>query len=243
MSRNKKIKGDILRKHYGNDFIRKFAIKKLFSFEDNSKKNKNLEEQIAFTKLAVDKILQNDVCEICDVMVDENSKPDILASNIPQFSDFEDGTKRLCEIIVNSGNTGLTYIEMGKYLLGLGKSDQAYQKYGENHSKLGCFLGLVNIKKISRVSKIYISPLGLVFNDLKDEKKDLLLKQLSFRIPVINKILSDSRKRETDIFSNVSSELAKSTAERRIPNIRFILNYIHENVPNEKDCFSRIEMK
>ncbi|HZJ76488.1 MAG TPA: hypothetical protein VFC70_02155, partial [Oscillospiraceae bacterium] len=76
-------------------------------------------------------------------MVIDKSAPKIMTDNIPQYSSYTDGTKKLINILRMAGDNGPSFKEIGIYLLGGGRSDVAYIKYGENHAKLAREYGLV----------------------------------------------------------------------------------------------------
>ena len=95
----------------------------------------------------------------------DKSDPKITTDNIPQYSSYIDGTKKLINILRMAGDIGPTFKEIGVYLLGSGKSDTAYVKYGENHAKLAREYGLVYFIR-SGSYKVYLTKLGKIVEQL-----------------------------------------------------------------------------
>jgi hypothetical protein len=170
-------------------------------------------------------------------------KISVNARNIPQYSSLIDGTEKITGILLSSGNTGLSFDELGQYLTYPGKSDVAYKKYGENHSKLAALLGLAIIDQRNPKSLVYATVFGKVFKNFKPNDRERLLVRLIYRIPVIQKIVLAAKTGKTTISEHLSV-LSPTTQQRRRPNVANLINFINKYSEEEmKELMGRIEMR
>jgi len=161
-----------------------------------------------------------------------HSKEDVLPSNIPQFSSFPDAYSVTPKILFLSGQS-ITYDELGTYLdNGKDKTEIAKRKYGENHSKLATLLDLAVIFSDSNSYKIGLSILGAAFVKRSDEEKRAVVARLLFRVPIIQKILTNAIANEVNIESELQC-LSRQTMIRRRPNIAAMINFIHDSVSED----------
>ena len=147
----------------------------------------------------------------------------IFASDVFQFSDFEHATTKLCSQINCTENAGLNFIDIGKLLYDddILRNDAAVRKYGENHIKMAEAIGLA----FKNDKAYYLSPLGCVFNELTETDKNKLIVRLILR----NKLISQSLLAAQQDVVNMEAflyDLAKSTYERRKPNIKFVIDIL-----------------
>lgn len=153
----------------------------------------------------------------------------LTSYQIPQFSDFQKGAYKLPILINENNNVGYTFTEIGKLLLGPGKKNGAYCKYGENHSKLAESLGLVYIT--SKPKYVYLSDLGIKFINLSQNDKELFLKYQIYNMPLVKHIFNTCFTKSIDIVDFIIevSGLSLSTAKRRSSNVKNLIEILLED--------------
>ena len=162
-------------------------------------------------------------------MVIDKSVPKIMTDNIPQYSSYNNGTKRLINILRMAGNNGPSFREIGIYLLRDGKSDVAYIKYGENHAKLAREYGLAYFTR-SGSCKVYLTKLGKIIEQSDDDFQNDILVKLSLRIPIIQHCFKNLIFSPKDVEGLLNNYLSKSTALRRKNNVLIIINMINSKL-------------
>lgn len=167
----------------------------------------------------------------------------ITPSNIPQFSSFNSGTIDLVKKLLDSGNYGSDFIKLGKYLTNSKKNDVAYRKYGENHAKLGTILGLSFIDTTSRPNQIFLTELGKIFYSLTKEKQVEYIIKMCIRIPLIKTTMKTAMYEKVKITELLDSYLSGTTIKRRLPNIMYFFEYMHNHLQNDilMNLFNNIE--
>ena len=160
--------------------------------------------------------------DLVDVIKKADTKV-ITAKEVFQFSNFDDCTERICKVLKEVNNPGLTFLEAGKLLLDDGKArtDTAYTKYGENHLKTGELLGLI----FSLSNTYFLSAIGTVYCDLSEDNKARLLTRLVLRSRLVSRLLSASEKGTVDMRQFLYM-LSDSTYVRRRSNIKRVLNVL-----------------
>ncbi len=155
----------------------------------------------------------------------------ITCKDIPQFSSLEDATNRYCQVLDEHKDTGFKFDEIGRLLLndGLSRTIGAYRKYGENHSKTACHLGLSQ----NLYNNFYLSSLGKVYNSLTESDRNALIARTSLRNPLYAKIFSMAEYQDINI-TYLCQSLSKSTLKRRRSNIMKICNIILEQCQLEE---------
>ena len=156
--------------------------------------------------------------------INVNINYDIIESkDVFQFSNINNATFRLSEILTYQGNPGLSYLDIGKLLLNDGKTrtDVAYIKYGENHAKTSSSLGLSY--EMSHIT--FVSCIGMISDKLSIEEKERLLVRLILRNKLIWKIYSAAQ------LGNVKARelfymLSESTYTRRRSNLSTIFKIL-----------------
>ncbi len=161
----------------------------------------------------------------------------INAANIPQYSNFDD-----CISLVNGLNSiyprSMTYVECGKFLSSDGKSDIAYRKYGENHSKLAMLMLFLSSERGKNI-ELRSTKLALVWEKLcKDEQNKLIL-ILILRIPIVRICIYDSLSREIDL-RNYMSDLSPKTVTRRAGNVYKLVRMVVKDSANNVDILENI---
>lgn len=173
--------------------------------------------------------------EICSTSIEQlilialtqNRLCEISAKNIPQFSNFCDGSYNATKIVTNTFEMNLNYLKVGKMLLPIGKRDTAYIKYGENHLKLAQGLGLIEIS-----NGIQIRPTDLGEKSLKIERLNFeeLATRLIFRIPVVCELFKQLVIGPVSSCEYLIQFLSESTAGRRATNLRFLVKRVINNL-------------
>ncbi|MDD4001079.1 MAG: hypothetical protein PHX62_09360 [Bacilli bacterium] len=151
----------------------------------------------------------------------------ITSNNVFQFSCLEDATSNICTKILQQGDLGLNYVEIGKILLDkdeIKRNEVALRKYGENHSKTAKELSLVQFK----THYCFLSCVGKAFIKLDDEKRSRILSRLSLRSPLIKNLLLKSLNGRVFLKEELVF-LSDTTIKRRLPNIRRIISLLNDN--------------
>ena len=140
-----------------------------------------------------------DIAEIpCSLFVDhvisKMAREGITTNDIPQFSDWGDGTDGVCCKILAAGDSGFNHFEIGKMLRGGGVSVRdvkshkfviACRKYGEGHAKLARSLGL-----LQECEKVYfLSCIGRCWRDVPNILKERLYTRFLLRTRFICTLL------------------------------------------------------
>jgi hypothetical protein len=170
-------------------------------------------------------LLSTDIYSIIKLIAKTKDRDIVDASNIPQYSNLEDATNGVVEILVKSGEEGITFDQMGYYLNGKQRNDVANRKYGENHAKLATLLDIANINSSNTSALISSSVLGKAYYKLSTENRELILARLALRIPAIQNILIDAINGYISVDKHLS-HLSIQTQKRRKPNVVAILEYI-----------------
>lgn len=165
--------------------------------------------------------------EIQSILDYINGLSDLFISvrDVFQFSNIDNATYRLCEKL-KVNNPGLTFIEGGRLLLDDGKErkDTAYIKYGENHLKTACDLGLV----FELTGEYFLSCLGFIINDLNDIEKEKLLVRLVLRTKLIERLYKAAKNGEVNMRQFLYM-ISDSTYVRRKVSIKTILNILRNS--------------
>lgn len=150
----------------------------------------------------------------------------LTAKDVFQFSNLDDATLRICKILRDKGNPGVTYLHAGTLLLddGLIRKKTALIKYGENHLKTAEALGL--LYGLTRV--YFLSCLGYVIMNLSESDFDKLIVRLVLRNRLIRKLYDASKNGRVDVRQFLYM-LSNSTYLRRKSNIKSILNILNNS--------------
>ena len=176
-------------------------------------------------KRVVDTLLSLSHKEIIDI-IDQYPITSIDVSTVPQYSDFEDSTTRLIEVL---GEGQFTYEELGQKLYEGTNSHQSNTKYGENQAKLGTLLDLAIIREINdsigKRKVVSISPLGKYISTLEPAIQDEILCKLCYRIEIIQQLIIHTKdNNEVKMLDILSKTGAKSsTITRRSPNVKELI--------------------
>lgn len=163
---------------------------------------------------------------ILDYILSEQEDEPILSGDVFQFSNLDDATYRICSLLADANNTGVTYLNAGKLLLNDGKirTDSALIKYGENHLKTAASLGL-----LFEITKTYfLSYIGYVINEFNEEGRQKLLVRLTMRNKLIKRLYRASQNGDVDM-RQFFFMLSDSTYLRRRSNVKKIIHLLSDS--------------
>lgn len=166
------------------------------------------------------------IADFLDYIFQELGEEGITAKDIFQFSNFEDCTVNLCNLLKSCNNPGVTHIDAGRLLLSDGKKrkDGAYTKYGENHLKTGLLLGLI----FSITNTYFLSSIGMVYNEINENTRYKLLTRLILRNKLVIRMIRATRNGKVNMRQFLYM-LSDSTFIRRRSNIKTILGILAES--------------
>ena len=168
-------------------------------------------------------ILEIPIQEIIEEIKNSDEEIQLTAKDVMQFSSFDDATIRMCRVLKEIDNPGVTYIEAGKLLLNDGqkRKDGAYTKYGENHLKTSAIIGLT----FELTNTYFLSSLGQVVDVLDDDEAERLITRLILRGSLVKRLIRASFNGKVDV-RNMLYMLSDSTYVRRKSNIKGVLKYL-----------------
>lgn len=149
----------------------------------------------------------------------------VMASDVFQFSDFDDATINICKKISDAGNCGLKFKDVAKLLLtdNIPRNDVALSKYGENHIKTAESMGLA-FKNDSKI--YYLSAWGCVFDELSKDAQEKLLLRLIVRNKLISQLFIAAIHGAFDLEAFLY-DLSRSTYLRRRTNINRVIEWLN----------------
>lgn len=150
----------------------------------------------------------------------------IDSSDVPQLSNYEDAFYNIVNILIENGDTGYRYIEMGKMLQndGVVRNEIADRKYGENHAKAAEYLGYLYSLKFY----YYVSCLGYCVNDLDDSEKKRFFVRLLLRTNLFKFVYLCTKNGPMEM-SRALDILSPSTYRRRLSSLKLVLNSLKES--------------
>lgn len=178
------------------------------------------------------------VSQLLEVVLSMHKEEQIAPKDVFQFSNLEDATFRVCQVIKEINNPGVNTLEAGNLLLDDDKKRKktAIVKYGENHVKTAEAFGL--LYELTHV--YFLSCLGCIQDLLSKEEKKKLLLRLVLRNKLIRNMYVASFNGEVHMRQFLYM-LSDSTYVRRRSNIRSILNVLEESDEyNFSEFLSRI---
>lgn len=151
----------------------------------------------------------------------------IIPKDVFQFSSLEAGTVKICNVLNEAGNPGVTFIQAGKLLLddGTQRKDGAYIKYGENHLKTAEALGLL----YELTHTYFVSCIGTVYSKLSEEDRYKLTVRLFLRNKFVARLIKATAAANVDARQFLYM-LSDSTYTRRKSNIKCILRFLQESM-------------
>jgi len=202
---------------YDNEIIKLFYLYPL----DNETLNSYSSEQLERVYATIGKILlKTKWTTIMNIIeANRNAISSLTPSNIPQFSKL--GHVFDIVEIVKSNPDG--NFQLYGYFFNKTGSKGAQTKYGENHYKVAALLGLTKKNK-----PFDITPLGDYYLTLNGNEKTIFRTKLFLQIPIIQKILVESKYKELNGIQLMKISLASSTAIRRRGNVKAMLNLVFD---------------
>lgn len=163
----------------------------------------------------------------------------LTSDDVLQYSDLYDATINICSKFKINGDSGYRFIEIGKMLEndGIDREDGAYRKYGENHSKVGENIGL--LQKIDFT--YYLSCLGAVLDLLTDIQQEEIINRLLLRNKLIRRLIYKSIAYSESSYSYECGFLKESTMNRRKANIKKIIKKVAECSIKYKDEILKVK--
>lgn len=160
-------------------------------------------------------------------VLDDSFYCELSPSMIMQFSNLENGTIKLTELLYNGDC--LSYPEIGKKLID-SEELSAATKYGENHSKLAREFDLVSIER-ERPAKVKITNFGKYFAFFDREDQIKLIKILALRDQLIQNLIIKAKKGIV-YYSDECNCLSVSTKIRRRSNVKEIMELVFQGLDN-----------
>lgn len=221
--------------HYGNEVV---FQKSIYTNSNSIGKVYEIAEIVSMdvknmVPMFIEEIQAYSYDSLFDFMLNADTG-NINSTNIPQFSNFDDGTIKLLKILRQSGDFGPIFDEVGRFLTGNGKKTGAYKKYGENHSKLAELLDLVYIDKSERSRQVYLSCLGREIEMMCEKEVMSVFAKLAIRIPIVIEIIKSATYGKVSVDQILSKYLAETTVIRRRTNVKYIVNLIEGQYTGEK---------
>lgn len=147
----------------------------------------------------------------------------ITSFDLTQCSSFESCEKLMIDGFLKENNRGLDFVEIGQLFPQYVKTQTvgAFRKYGENQVKTASQLGLT----FEYYGKWYLNCIGYVYNELDEKEKKALLARNLLRSPLYGRLVSDMCFDDVCL-NDYFKDLSTSTIDRRLPNIKNILQII-----------------
>ena len=172
----------------------------------------------------IHKVMNIPLYEFLDAVMTKYSTSHFSTKDIPQFSSFNDATNRICDVLMDHGDEGFKFEEIGMFLQSndVEKKTGAYLKYGENHCKTAADFGLIQI----HVGKVcYLSCFGVIFNELSESEKQNYLSRFVLRNNFIKWLINKAYTHKVNLEEEMNI-LSPSTIKRRKPNVNRYLNLL-----------------
>lgn len=142
---------------------------------------------------------------------------EISSRNISQFSDIN-AVDHVLDIVSNASET-VTGPYVG-YILNKNSSEGAQSRYGRDHLRLGIQMGLISEKPYT------VTDLGKLYMELSDPDKEIIRSKLYLRVPIIQKLIFESKNKRINAMDELRAYLSEKTAVRRRSNINTLLDEI-----------------
>jgi len=168
-------------------------------------------------------LLNEPISTYLDYIVNKSVVTHLSSTSVVQYSSIYDATNKLCTKFAQSGDNGLTFIEIGKMLLddNIPRKDGAYRKYGENHVKLAIEFGLTQVC----YDYFYLTCIGIIYPSLEEQSQKELLRRTILRNNFVQRLLKLSSEGRCSIAEQLSF-LSESTIKRRMSNIKSLFQLI-----------------
>ena len=192
-------------------------------------------ESDVLQKAIISALLDIDSNELITRITEKKTDINIATNQVPQFSSFEAGTKKICEIL-DFYPEGLSFTDVG-YKLCKASNYTGCIKYGENHAKLANTLHLVDINK-RKGSTVKLTPFGREILKITNGKERQIFQKLLLREDLVKVLIMKGIEGKVS-YREVVSSLSDTTAIRRRTNTKCYLSnalsgtsyeYVFDNV-------------
>ena len=186
----------------------------------------------------VNTILSVPYSEFINYIKENRTSLKIESKNITQCSSFEACEIEMCNALLNDGNKGLGYVEIGKLFPNYVNTDNkvSFQKFGENQIKTAAQLGLV----FEYYDSWFLSCLGYVYPDLSVDVRNSLLARTLLRDALYATITADLTVGNVCLLSYMTSISSSKTKERRYSNVAMLENICIQECIKENIAIGKI---
>ena len=152
-----------------------------------------------------------------------NENIECTTDAIIQYSNLEHAIVDVPRVL-KFQNGPLTFSELGKIII-KAKEDGACKKYGENHAKVAYEMSMVNFERKSSIV-VANNSFGNFSVGLSNNDRIELVKRLALRNEFIQKLIYLAKNGLVNYMDIACEILSESTAIRRKPNVRQLVNLI-----------------
>ena len=178
----------------------------------------NAEDETSFV---MNEILSLPVEKIVEAILMRNKNIELLQTDFPLMSSFDDATTKIVETLDTFNNCGLSFLKLGSLLRETEGTDGANVKYGESHAKVAEMLGLVTIQNESRKRIVFLTNVGYYFLVHRDDR-DKVITRLLLRTKVLGNIISNGYRGEY-IVSDDMQMFTNKTLNRRLSVVKALI--------------------
>lgn len=161
---------------------------------------------------------------IAEIECSNKTREEISPANVSQFSSV-DSVDYVVQIVEDAVED-IDFLYVG-YMMNKSANEAAQRKYGENHLKLAIQMGLISEKPYK------VTTLGKKYLHLQEAVRKSIRPKLYLRIPVVQKILIESKMQRVDGTQILMEVLSETTAIRRRSNIKKLIEEIQEVASRE----------
>lgn len=208
----------------------------LFNYNDTFESSDNSDEMCIRAANIMIKHISSMCMEDIIYFIDKNKEliDKMDSKNIPQFSDINYVNTILSTVKTNpNGN-----YELFGYYYKKEASEGAHRKYGENHYKTASLMGLV-----TRGNPFRLTFFGENYMKFPDKEKLLIRPKLYMKIPIIQRIMTDSLYGNAYPTYLMRTCLSESTVARRKSNVRAMVKEICGLCNNSINFFDKFIWK
>lgn len=176
-------------------------------------------------------VLEKYTCrEIIDIISEDFKPHTITSADIPQFSDLYSCYHSVPDVLVRSDLESASYLKLGFLLRRPNETRNkiADTKYGENQGKTAVQLGLCYL---DASYSFRITAIGRYFYGLTSERQESLLPKLCLYLPILQNYYYEGA--QWPVMEKYMTILKPSTANRRAPNVRTLIEKVNFAIENE----------
>ena len=206
----------------------KFNIEDFFSKRfENESTNILLEKPAYFSATMMEdyvyQLMSYSLEDYISYLSEHPNKTEITSRDITQLSNFDDCTTNMCGIMLENDNQGLSLTDIATKLHGddnFKDNAVALTKYGENHVKTACQMGLTVLKN----DLWYLTSIGYVINNLPENVQTKYYAINLLRDSFYSKIILSLYEKDTNL-RDFMSILSESTQKRRSSSCQKVLAF------------------